>query len=60
MPSFMIVQDWASRITKESISALEYEVQNELDTIHKVIKNKEKNTGKNNPNSPTCKMTGEG
>ena len=50
MPSFMIAQDWASRITKETISALEYEVQNKLDTIHKVIINKEKNIGKDNPN----------
>lgn len=50
MPSFMIVQDWASRITKETISALDYEVQNKLDNIHKVIINKEKNMGKDNPN----------
>jgi len=56
MPSFMIAQDWASRITKETISALEYEVQNTLDTIHKVIINKEKNIGKDNPNPPNFFM----
>ena len=52
MPSFMIKQDWASRITKDKISALEFEVQNELDTICKTIINKEKNIGKYNPNPP--------
>ena len=56
MPSFMITQDWASRIAKETISALEHEVQNELDTIYKVIMNKEKNTGKDNPNPPNFFM----
>ena len=56
MPSFMIVQDWASRITKETISALDYEVQNKLDNIHKVIINKEKNMGKDNPNPPNFFM----
>ena len=50
MPSFMIAQDWASRITKETISALDYEVQNKLDIIHKVIISKGKNIGKDNPN----------
>ena len=52
MPSFMIVQDWASRITGEAISALEGEVQNKLDIIDKVIINQEKNTGKDSPNPP--------
>ena len=56
MPSFMIAQDWASRITKETISALEYAVQNKFDTIHKVIINKEKNTGKDDPNPPNFFM----
>jgi len=56
MPSFMIAQDWASRITKETISALEYAVQNKFDTIHKVILNKEKNIGKDNPNPPNFFM----
>lgn len=56
MPSFMINQDWASRITKETISALEAEVQNELDTIHKVIINKEKNIEKESSNSPNFFM----
>ena len=56
MPSFMIIQDWASQITKEKVSALEDEVQKELDTIHKVIINKEKNTGKDNPNPPNFFM----
>jgi len=56
MPSFMIAQDWASRITKETISALEYAVQNKFDTIHKVILNKEKNTGKDDPNPPNFFM----
>lgn len=50
MPSFMIVQDWASKITNEAILVLENKVQNELDTICKVIINKEKNIGKDNPN----------
>ena len=56
MPSFMIAQDWASRITKEAISALDYEVQNKLDTIHKVIISKGKNIGKDNPNPPNLFM----
>jgi len=56
MPSFMIAQDWASRITKEAISALDYEAQNKLDIIHKVIINKEKNIGKDNPNPPNFFM----
>ena len=56
MPSFMIAQDWASRITKEAISAFEYAVQNELDTIHKVIMNKEKNTGQDSLDPPNFFM----
>ena len=56
MPSFMIAQDWASRITKEAISALDYEAQNKLDIIHKVIINKGKNIGKDNLNPPNFFM----
>jgi len=50
-PSFMIAQNWASTITAKNISALEENVQKELDRIVKAIINKEKNTGKDNPKS---------
>jgi len=51
-PSFMITQDWASHVTKDKISVLEFEVQNKLNAICKSIENKEKNIGKNDSNLP--------
>ncbi len=48
-PSFMIAQNWASTITEKNISALEENVQKELDIIVKAITNKEKNIGKDSP-----------
>lgn len=48
-PSFMIAQNWASTITEKNISALEENVQKELNIIGKAIINKEKNTGKDSP-----------
>jgi len=46
-PSLMIAQNWASTITEKNISALEENVQKDLDIIVKAITNKEKNAGKN-------------
>jgi len=48
-PSFMIAQNWASTITEKNISALEENVQKEMDRIVKAIINKEKNIGKDSP-----------
>ncbi len=51
-PSFMIAQNWASTITEKNISALEENLQKELDIIVKAIINKEKSTGKDSPKPP--------
>lgn len=51
MPSFMVIKDWAKRITKEKISELESEVLKKLDSIQEVIMNHEKYPKEDTPNN---------